>query len=278
MRSFGNSKLWCHLSLDSGDQFTNKEIRESKPARINNFRELVQAVAKIANHNPDYSMFFRGQQRDYKINSGASSFYPTIFRSPSQSLSMKELEDRYKKLDGYSSKLLSKLDDLSIDNVKKLKKFPELTWSILQHYEVCGTPLLDFTHSLRVAASFALDSHSLNDTNDSAFIFAFGFPYPNGTISYFTEEELLNVRLLSASPAEALRPHFQEGYLLGSFPPREIRKQPSLDFGRRLIAKFEIPKRGFWGVDFHAIPRSALYPLDDEIETICTAMKSKYGT
>ena len=278
MRGFGNTKLWCHLSLDSEKQFTNKEIRESTPAKIKNFRELVQAVAKIANHNPDYSLFYRGQEIDYKLNSGASSFYPTIFRSPGQSLSIKELEGRYEYLDNYTRELLSKLDDLNIHNIKKLKKFPELPWSILQHYEVCGTPLLDFTHSLRVAASFAFDSSAINYTNDSAYIFVFAFPYPNGTISYSTEEELLNVRLLSASPAEALRPHFQEGYLLSSFPPRENRKQHFLDFGRRLIAKFEIPKRNFWGEDFHAIPRKALYPPDDEIETICTAIKSKNGT
>lgn len=277
LRGFVNTKLWCHLSLDTEEQFTNKEIRESSPAKINSFRDLVQAVAKIANHNPDYSLFYRGQERDYKLKSGASSFYPTIFRSPGQSLSINELEGRYKDLDGYTRKLLVKLDELNIHNIKKLKKFPELIWSILQHYEVCGTPLLDFTHSLRVAASFALNSSAINDTNDSSYIFVFAFPYPNGTISYSTEEELLNVRLLSASPAEALRPHFQEGYLLGSFPPRENRKQQFLDFGRRLIAKFEIPKKNFWGKDFHAIPQKALSPPDDEIETICTAIKSKYG-
>jgi hypothetical protein len=273
LRNFGNTKLWCHLSLASGKQFTNKEIRESTPAKIPDFRELVKAVAKIANHNPDYSLFFRGQARDYKLNSGSSSFYPTIFRSPGRSLAKKELEERYRKLENCSSDLLTKLDGLEIDNIKKLKKFPELPWSILQHYEVCGTPLLDFTHSLRVAASFAL-----NDASDSANIFVFAFPYPNGTISYSTEEELLNVRLLSACPAEALRPHFQEGYLLGSFPPRVNRKQPFLDFGRRLIAKFEIPKKSFWGIDFHAIPKNALSPPDDVIETICSEIKSRYGT
>ncbi|MDZ7661393.1 FRG domain-containing protein [Thiohalophilus sp.] len=273
MRNLGNTKLWCHLSFVSGVQFTNKEIRESIPAKIFSFRELVQAVAKIANHNPDYSLFFRGQLKDYKLNSGSSSFYPTLFRSPGRSLSTRELEERYNKLEKCTNDLLIKLDELDIDSINKLKKFPELPWSILQHYEVCQTPLLDFTHSLRVAASFAL-----NDAVDTANIFVFAFPYPNGTISYSTEEELLNVRLLSACPAEALRPHFQEGYLLGSFPSRVKRKQPFLDFGRRLIAKFEIPKKGFWNKDFHAIPKTALYPHNDEIEIICEKIKSKNGT
>ena len=118
----------------------------------------------------------------------------------------------------------------------------------------------------------------MNGANDSAYIFVFAFPYPNGTISYFTEEELLNIRLLSACPSDALRPHFQEGYLLGPFPSIVRKKQPYLDFGRRLIAKIEIPKKTFWGKDFHAIPNNALYPSDDEVEKICSEIKSKFGT
>ncbi|MCG8047498.1 MAG: FRG domain-containing protein [Candidatus Thiodiazotropha endolucinida] len=260
------------MSLDTGERFTNKEIRESDPIRITSFRELVKSVARIANHNPDYSLFFRGQNKDYKLSSGSSSFYPAIFRSPGGSLSAKELDERFCTLDRCSEELIKNLGSLEIESIGKIKKFPELQWSILQHYEVCGTPLLDVTHSLRVAASFAL-----NDASDSAFIFVYAFPYPNGTISYSTEEELLNVRLLSACPSEALRPHFQEGFLVGSFPSRVKKKQPFLDFGRRLVAKIEIPNKGFWSKEFHAIPTSALYPNNDEIERLCSEIKSKYS-
>ena len=273
MRNFGNTKLWCHLSLDSGKRYTNKDIRKISPVKISTFRELVQSVARIANHNPDYSLFFRGQSKDYKLNSGSSSFYPTIFRSPGRSLQISELTNRYHLLEKCSNELIIELEKLKIDNINKLRKFPELAWSILQHYEVCGTPLLDLTHSLRVAASFAL-----NNAKSNAYIFIFALPYPNGTISYFTEEELLNVRLLSACPSKALRPHFQEGYLVGSFPARAKKKQPFLDFGRRLIAKIQIPKNGFWGKDFHAIPQCALYPTNDDVENICTIIKDKNST
>lgn len=37
----------------------------------------------------------------------------------------------------------------------RLKRQRILHWSILQHYEVSATPLLDVTHSLPIAASFA---------------------------------------------------------------------------------------------------------------------------
>lgn len=275
MRGFGNTNFWCHMSLETGDRHTNKDIRESRPLKVDTFRDLVKTVARISNHNPDYSLFYRGQAKDYKIKSGASSFYPSIYRKLGGSLLARELSERFEMLDKCSVDLIIKLDALEIDNLPKIKKFQELQWSILQHYEVCATPLLDFTQSLRVAASFALN----NTTNsESAYIFIFAFPHPNGTISYSTEDELFNIRLLSACPSDALRPHFQEGFLVGDFPKRAIKKEQSLDYGRRLIAKIEINQDGFWGNDFHAIPHNALYPQNDEVEFLCSEIKSKYAS
>ncbi len=72
-------------------------------------------------------------------------------------------------------------------------------------------------------------------------------------------------------------PHFQEGYLLGSFPSRAIKKESFLDFGRRLIAKIELPVRGFWDTDFKAIPNNALYPHNDDVQKICLEIKTKYN-
>lgn len=269
MRSFSNTKLWCHLSVRSGDRFTNREIRLQPALSVATFRELVPIVARIANHNTDYTLFFRGQSKDYQLRSGASSFYPAIFRSTGSELRNEQLAQRFARLDKCSTELVAALELLKLDGIDKLKKFPELQWSILQHYKVCDTPLVDLTHSLRVAASFAL-----NDSAQEGYIFAFALPHPNGTITYSTEQEMLNVRLISASPSEALRPHFQEGYLVGSFPSRPDKKHPSLDLGVRLIAKFKVPKEGFWTKHFNAIPHGALYPDHDEIERTCDRIRS----
>lgn len=264
MRSLSNQRIWSHLSGSARETHTNREIRESKALYVRTFEELVPVVARIANHNPDYTLFFRGQNKDHVLKSGASSFYPTIFRSPGGRLTTRELHERLSKLDRYSKRLVSALEEQETDGIDKLKKFPELQWSILQHYEVCGTPLIDLTHSLRVAASFAL-----NGAPSSGHVFAFALPHPQGTITYSTEDELLNIRLLSASPYSALRPHFQEGYLVGTFPSRPERKHASLDLGVRLVAKLKVPARGFWSRSFPEIPRDALRPKDDEIKIIC---------
>lgn len=273
MRGFGNTKLWCHMSMVSGGRFTNKEIRLGNPLRLKTYRELVPVIAKIANHNPDFSLFFRGQIKESKLKSGSLSFYPTIFRKPGGTLSGKELSERYEILDKCSDELVVQLESAKIEGIEKIKKFPEIQWSILQHYGVCATPLLDVTQSLRVAVSFTFMS-----AGKKVYIFVFAFPHPQGTITYSTEDELLNVRLLSSCPSDALHPHFQEGFLVGTFPSRVKRKQPSLDFGRRLVAKIEILKTGFWDTNFHAIPEDALFPKVDAIESLCLGIKNRYGT
>jgi len=167
---------------------------------------------------------------------------------------------------------LNKADELLLDEFKSkewdgesvIVKFPEVSWAILQHYEICDTPLLDVTSSLRVACSFALQ----HDEN-TGIIYVFGFPHTNGSISYYADEELINLRLLSICPPVAMRPHFQEGYLVGTFPTTEIiRRTVHYDLSRRLIAKFEIQKRNFWHSKFHEIPRNALFPPADGMERL----------
>lgn len=266
MKSFNQEKFWCHLSFESKKKHTNAKIRKSLPLKVGNFKELVKVVAQISNKNAAYSLYFRGQGNDYNDNKEkSSSFYPSIYRDKNISLN-----EKYKILDDCSRQLVKELQSSKIKDISKIKKQPELQWAILQHYEVCGTPLIDITHSLRVAASFALKG-----TKKEAFIFIFALPFPYETISYYVEKELLNIRLISACPAEALRPHFQEGYYAGSFPLRSEKIKDNLDFSRCLISKIKIGGECFWDENFHAIPNDALYPENDVIKEICDKIKNR---
>ena len=51
-------------------------------------------------------------------------------------------------------------------------------WAILQHYEVCSTPLLDVTHSLQSALSFAI-----GDGASEGYLFVLALPHLTGPIS-----------------------------------------------------------------------------------------------
>jgi len=139
-------------------------------------------------------------------------------------------------------------------------------WSILQHYQVADTPLLDFTHSLWVACSFAQAAAKDGD----AFVYVFGLPYLSNRIS-INSEDLVNVRLLSICPPQALRPYFQDGYLCGTTDIFwEYQDKIELDFNLRLLAKFRIPRyTKFWGKGFQRIPRSVLFQRGDQVEALC---------
>lgn len=263
-----SSSVWSHRSIDSGEKYSVLDVLASEPSKIETFPELVRAVAKLSFHNPEQVLFFRGQSREFLKTTGdgqsQSSFYPEMYREPGGTLSDRELGRRFEELQSFSERLVRRLKSEGIQGHEKLSKFPELAWAILQHYKVCATPLLDVTHSLRVAASFALSEGSRDGV-----LYAFGFPHPNGTITYSAENELLNVRLLSVCPPEAHRPYFQEGFLVGTFPTVRLRKRRSLDVGVRLIAKFRLVARGFWSTGYHAIPQSALFPHGDPMDEIC---------
>jgi hypothetical protein len=149
---------------------------------------------------------------------------------------------------------------------QRLERQQILRWSILQHYEVCATPLLDVTHSLRIASSFA----SIG-ANEEAFVFVLGVPNLSGAITASAEAGIQIVRLSSVCPPTALRPHMQEGYLLGEYPEmtgydqKQHYAQYEIDFGRRLIAKFRFNPTTFWTDDsFPMVNKAALYPNDDD--------------
>ncbi len=170
------------------------------------------------------------------------------------------------------SKTLSKLFAAKkMDGYRDLKRNEYICWGILQHYGISDTPLLDITHSLRVACSFA----QLKNLTNECFVYVFGLPYVTNRISANSEHDIINIRLLSICPPDALRPYFQEGYLSCTWNiTTEYDNKTDLDFKNRLIAKFRIPNtKAFWGRGFSAIPEQVLYPKGDKVENLCKNLK-----
>lgn len=253
---------------------TPRTVGKDEGYKISNYRELVEQVAKLSYLNKNHLLFFRGQKNDYRNDYNNSTFYPTIYRS--DYLTQSELDFRFEKLNSASKILIELLKKNKIDEITEIQRKKYIQWSILQHYEVTETPFVDITQSLRVACSFA----QLDNNNNNAFIYVFGLPYYTNRISINSEEDLINIRLLSISPPQALRPYFQEGYLVGTDDvTNDYSNKSELDLNNRLIAKFEIPNNDkFWGSSFNRIPRTALYPNKDKINSICKEIKLEVQT
>lgn len=244
-------------------------LRKSAPFPINSYKELVRTVARLAFLNKDYLLFFRGQDQDYLNKGGGSTFYPSIYRK--DIITAQEVRDRFEFLIRAERKLADAFEERRLEGRLDVRRKTYIAWSILQHYRVCETPLLDFTQSLRVAATFA----QLDNSGERGMVYVFGLPYLSNRITYNSEHDLVIVRLLSICPPEALRPYFQEGFLAGTLDiTSEYRDKSELDFTNRLVAKFSIPTaHGFWGSGFSRLPKDLLFPPDDAMEAICDQVR-----
>jgi hypothetical protein len=251
--------IWSFIAGQRKIQKTKVSVvRRDRGQPVRTFAELVERVAQLSFRNPEFVLFYRGQARDFSNRAGASSLYPAIFRSHTSYLKQAEVERRFQQL-LHAEDLLSEQYDL--EGARRIRVHQILRWAILQHYEVCATPLLDVTQSLRVACSFAQQQ-----TKIGALIYVLGLPQISGSVTASSEHGIQIIRLLSICPPSALRPHFQEGFLLGEYPTISFKTKAEydrneFDFGERLLCKIRLgPKASFWTKDFPVIPERALYP------------------
>ncbi len=258
--------------------FTDSVARhEAYP--VGSYDELMRIVAELSWLNRDNLLFFRGQAKDFRNKAGSTTLYPSLYR---KNLITKARLD-------YDFALLREISSLLVEETKKydrraadeIRRRQYIQWSIIQHYGVYETPLLDVTQSLRVACSFAQQGEGGPGAGAGdgslCFVYILGLPYmPNG-ISINSEQEIVNLRLLSACPPLALRPYFQEGFLAGTADITDnFDDKNELDFNRRLIAKFSISRdESFWNGNPGMIPRELLY-LDedkDRMHRICSSIR-----
>jgi len=267
METIGEQKLWSFVPSNrhAARVASCTIIRKAEGHRVGSFMELATKVAELQFMNREHVLLFRGQKSDHKNVQNNTSLKPSLFRAEGErNPSPSTLIARFEKLRRAEFILTQEFARLRLLGVDRIKRQQILRWAILQHYEVCATPLLDVTHSLRIAASFASDM-----ADSKAFIFVLGVPNLSGAVTASAEANIQTIRLSSVCPPTAARPHLQEGYLLGEYPEMAGYDQKQnyahyeIDFGRRLVAKFYFNPRKFWQDDtFPMVERSALYPND----------------
>lgn len=280
MEKIGDQKIWSYFDeRETSRPGKNTRIRAGSGHVVHSYFELAKKVAELQFLNRDHVLLFRGQKQDFRTTRNNSMLKASIFRlerkrPPSEHI----LEKRFEKLGSAESELVEHYGSEKLKGHDRVKRHRVIRWAILQHYEVCATPLLDVTHSLRIATSFASNR---NDTEE-AFVFAFGVPNLSGAVTASSEAELQVIRLSSACPPDAVRPHIQEGYLLGEYPEIADYKQNAhydyyeMDFGRRLIAKFRFNPATFWSSENYPKAKdAALYPAEhrDPLLQIATKIK-----
>jgi len=251
---------------------TQDEVLRNEAEEVSSFDELFDKIAQLAVANSNVLLFYRGQKADYKIGSGKSertSILPSIYRNYVRA---DELSKRWEKLHLAERILLEKLKQKDPKKYRLAIRKKIILWSILQHYEVTETPLIDITQSLRVACSFA----AIGNTSGYAYIYILGLPYYTNRISVNSEEYLTNIRLLSIAPPDAKRPYLQEGFLIGEDEFDEVIRgtKDELDLSRRLIYKFKIRIEHLDNNGF-LLTEDKLLPLNDPIALVCEDVKNE---
>lgn len=267
METIGTQQMWSWLDgADKSEHATNGKVRGGDGHVVRNYLDLAYKVSELQFRNRDFVLLFRGQGRDHRNRQSRTSLRPSILRDPASGKASPDLtQRRYARLATAERLLVEHYDFIGRERIRRQQL---LRWSILQHYEVCETPLLDVSQSLRIAASFA--SHAGDEV---AFIYALGVPNISGAITASAEASLATLRLASVCPPDAVRPHVQEGYLLSEYPELSSTDQQAqyenyeIDFGLRLVAKFRFEPEAFWkgSPGFPIVPTTALYPKQDPL-------------
>lgn len=254
-------------------QWSQEQMLQNNGFLVHSYEELTKFIAELACENPNLVLFYRGQKSDYKSGTGSehkSTILPTIYRNDT---SIKEMDYRWKKLNKACELLVTQLKGQKGINFELVRRKKLIQWSILQHYEVVDTPLIDVTQSIRVACSFAL----LNNDTEDAYIYVIGLPYYTNRISVNSEEYLTNIRLISIVPPIALRPYHQEGFLVGEddiIETNTINKtiKNELDLRTRLVYKFRFIKEEF-RESGNWLNEETLMPENDQMKRICDKIK-----
>jgi FRG domain-containing protein len=275
METIGKHRIWSFFDTTKFCKDTdNTTIRKGVGHQVESYLNLAKKVAELQFRNRDFVLLFHGQGNDYRNQHGNTSLKPTLFRPERvRNPSEQTLVRRFEALQIAEELLIRGYKSPEFLGVERLQRHRILRWAILQHYEVCPTPLLDVTHSLRIAASFAslASAKASGSVNKKGFVFVLGVPNLSGAITASAEAGLQIVRLSSVCPPSAVRPHIQEGYQLGEYPEitgyrQKARYAPyEVDFGLRLVAKFCFNPDDFWKrPDFPMVAREALYPDGDD--------------
>lgn len=245
-----------------------QDVRRWDGHVVADYFELAAKVAELQFRNRDYVLLYRGQARDYKSN-GKSTLRPSIFRRVHNENPHDNWANKFDTLLQSENYLVTFFrEEKTWIGSDEIERYRILRWAILQHYEIHPTPLLDVTQSLRIAASFASDK---NETSE-AYVYVIGVPNISGAISASAEAGLQLLRLASVCPPTAMRPHIQEGYLVGEYPEIADFSQKSnygieeIDLGRRLVSKFRFDPKTFWtkSGQFQRIGQKSLYPTHSQ--------------
>jgi hypothetical protein len=233
---------------------------ESGLIEVSSYHALVDAVAFLSVMNKTLSPLLRGQHRDWPTSASIHRQVYTVTLEGGERANIEprgDVEHYFSQLQGMQSTVYNVLQRHGLPRWRHMKHQPAATWAVIQHYELWPTPLVDFTTSLRVAATFAMCFYP---KSQEGFLHLYGVPGLIGDLMTHTGPELA-VRLNSVCPPSALRPHLQEGVLIGRGD-----LEPTIPATPVARLHLDNSRGDIWhDEDFPILKRGALLPPQDSL-------------
>ena len=257
-------------------QFSSRKAWEAT-WRVNSYQELKRAVDFLSVMNKRLALYFRGQSKRWDP-------VPSLFRDTwrvygtGNNVKIVEPHRYFELLDEIGSRVYRVCREMGVPRWRGLRDIRESQWAVVQHYELWPTPLIDVTHSLRVAAAFALGWDATTAPRHGYVVVA-GLPYGIGSINFDIDEHIVLARLQAVCRPDARRPHLQDGSLVGRFPFSMDQKGIDQKSGlqRRAVAVIEVSDEGdFWDADFPRPSRESLLPSDEK-DPLARKLREEFG-
>lgn len=204
------------------------------PQEAHSYRELVELISFYSVMNKRVVPLYRGQGREVEpipTLSRDAWYLPrdAVADHDQTSVSLAgDLRDHYwNALLAVVSSVRHVLGDFGLPRRRHLSKCPAAVWAVIAHYELWPTPLLDFSTSLHVAASFALGDRSVPR---EGYVYLCGTSRVRGDLMDLRPPPCgegdavekatgaIAMRLDAVCPPSAVRAHLQNGVLLGTYP------------------------------------------------------------
>lgn len=271
-------KVWIKEAPDdlSSTRQTSREVSASEPFNVHTFDELFRVVSFLNVMNKKKVLLFRGQSRDLPAR-------PTIVRDrwpvPGGTEFVDLSLDRPHYWDALAPlcKLVRRVlrgklpRHAPFDQFESDPRLRVAPWSVIQHYELWPTPVIDLTSSLRVAASFAL---GLPVPRHEGFLYVYAPPsIASDLMELVRVPDPITYRLSAVCPPSARRPHLQEGILIGRSEFQDGDLNEENDFlDDMLVAKFRLmdgqigAESTFWSKEFPKFRWDALLPAKSNDE------------
>lgn len=228
------------------DKHGSRAITADPFWEVSSWDELRTAISFLTLMNKRQVLYYRGQGAHFE------KCLPVLFREEwvcdgkRFSLRKENRGEYYAQICSLRRPVFEVAKKVGTPRTYILEHLPAATASILQHYELWPTHLIDITRSLSIAVSFAEgDGKKAN-----SYLYVFGMPDLRGSITSDIDQQLTLARLEAICPPGAKRPHHQDAYLVSRFPePPGVSRpgdadwddwQRKTDLMRRLVAKFKL--------------------------------------